>query len=126
MPNVLVTGGAGYIGSHTCKILAQRGYTPVVLDNLVHGQRANVRWGPFFHGDVADAELVGRVLDHDLGEVRLPGHRAETREFRAVEADDVVPLRARIGEGDELFRGFGRHGAGLPRPEMTIQLGGIK
>ena len=67
MPNVLVTGGAGYIGSHTCKILAQRGFTPVVLDNLVHGQRANVRWGPFFHGDVADAELVGRIVrEHDI------------------------------------------------------------
>ena len=67
MPHVLVTGGAGYIGSHTCKILAQRGFTPVVLDNLVHGQRANVRWGPFFHGDVADAELVGRIVrEHDI------------------------------------------------------------
>ncbi len=67
MPHVLVTGGAGYIGSHTCKILAQRGLTPVVLDNLVHGQRANVRWGPFFHGDVADSELVGRIVrEHDI------------------------------------------------------------
>ena len=67
MPNVLVTGGAGYIGSHTCKILAQRGFTPVVLDNLVHGKRANVRWGPFFHGDVADVELVGRIVrEHDI------------------------------------------------------------
>ncbi|HZL84771.1 MAG TPA: UDP-glucose 4-epimerase GalE [Candidatus Krumholzibacteria bacterium] len=67
MPHVLVTGGAGYIGSHTCKILAQRGFTPVVLDNLVHGHRANVRWGPFFLGDVADTELVGRIVrEHDI------------------------------------------------------------
>ncbi|MBU4378603.1 MAG: NAD-dependent epimerase/dehydratase family protein, partial [Proteobacteria bacterium] len=35
--NILVTGGAGYIGSHTCKALAARGYTPVTLDTLVNG-----------------------------------------------------------------------------------------
>ena len=60
---VLVTGGAGYIGSHTCKILEQRGFTPIVLDNLVHGHRDSVRWGPFVEGDISDAELVARVID---------------------------------------------------------------
>jgi UDP-arabinose 4-epimerase len=60
--NVLVTGGAGYIGSHACKALAAAGYTPVTLDNLVHGHRAAVRWGPFVRGEVADETLVRRVL----------------------------------------------------------------
>jgi len=62
MQHVLVTGGAGYIGSHTCKVLAQRGLTPVVLDNLVYGHREAVRWGPFQAGDIADAELVRRLV----------------------------------------------------------------
>jgi UDP-arabinose 4-epimerase len=62
MRHVLVTGGAGYIGSHTCKALARRGMQPVVLDNLVYGHRWAVRWGPFYEGDIADAELVRRIV----------------------------------------------------------------
>ena len=61
-PSVLVTGGAGYIGSHACKALAEAGYNPVTLDNLVHGHRWAVRWGPFVRGEVADEGLVRRVL----------------------------------------------------------------
>ena len=60
---VLVTGGAGYIGSHTCKALAQAGYLPVVLDNLVYGHEWAVKWGPLEKGDTGDAEFVLRVLD---------------------------------------------------------------
>jgi UDP-arabinose 4-epimerase len=61
-PSVLVTGGAGYIGSHACKALAAAGYTPVTLDNLVHGHPWAVRWGPFVRGEVADEALVRSVL----------------------------------------------------------------
>ncbi len=67
MERVLVTGGAGYIGSHTCKELARRGFVPVVLDNLMYGHRDAVRWGPLVVGDVADAELVGRLVqEHQI------------------------------------------------------------
>ena len=62
MKRVLVTGGAGYIGSHTCKLLAGRGIEPVVYDNLSHGHRDFVRWGPFVQGDVRDADTIGRTL----------------------------------------------------------------
>ncbi len=61
--NILVTGGAGYIGSHACKALAQSGYVPVTLDNLVYGHREAVKWGPFVEGDLADSELVRRTLE---------------------------------------------------------------
>ena len=47
MKNVLVTGGAGYIGSHACKALRQAGYTPVTLDNLSTGWKDAVKFGPF-------------------------------------------------------------------------------
>ena len=68
--SVLVTGGAGYIGSHTCKALAQSGYLPVTLDNLVCGHREAVRWGPFVRGDLSDQALVRRVLrDHHVAAV---------------------------------------------------------
>ncbi len=63
MQRVLVTGGAGYIGSHTAKALAEAGYEPVVLDNLSAGSRSAVRWGPMEEGDIADERLVCRVVD---------------------------------------------------------------
>ena len=68
--NILVIGGAGYIGSYMCKHLARSGYTPVVLDNLSRGYRKAVRWGPFVEGDLNDASLVARVLEaHDIAAV---------------------------------------------------------
>jgi UDP-arabinose 4-epimerase len=51
---VLVTGGAGYIGSHTCKVLAEAGHTPIVYDNLRTGHAWAVKWGPFEYGDIND------------------------------------------------------------------------
>lgn len=51
---VLVTGGAGYIGSHACKALAKAGYLPVTLDSLVYGHEWAVKWGPLVKADLAD------------------------------------------------------------------------
>ena len=62
LASILVTGGAGYIGSHTCKALALAGHTPVVLDNFSTGHRWAVRWGPLVEGDVADRALVRETL----------------------------------------------------------------
>ena len=59
---VLVTGGAGYIGSHACKALAAAGYVPVTYDNLSRGHRHAVRWGPLVEGDIADRAAVATVL----------------------------------------------------------------
>jgi UDP-glucose-4-epimerase GalE len=70
MRNVLVTGGAGYIGSHACKALSNAGYLPVALDNLCLGHRDFVRWGPLVVGDVRDRDTVLRVLgDYDIDAV---------------------------------------------------------
>src|SRR5688572_13781905 len=67
---VLVTGGAGYIGSHTAKALARAGLEPVTLDNLSTGHRWAVRWGPLVEGDLRDGVLVRQVLrDYDIGAV---------------------------------------------------------
>ncbi len=59
---VLVTGGAGYIGSHVCKALAKGGFLPVVYDNLSRGNRWAVRWGPFEYGDIGDQNRLRAVL----------------------------------------------------------------
>ena len=59
---VLVTGGAGYIGSHAAKALKEAGYMVVVYDNLVAGHREAVRYGPFVEGDITDLDGVRRAL----------------------------------------------------------------
>jgi UDP-arabinose 4-epimerase len=62
MATILVTGGAGYIGSHTCKALAHAGHTPVTYDNLSRGFQHAVKWGPLERGDILDAERLGEVI----------------------------------------------------------------
>ncbi len=67
---VLVTGGAGYIGSHIAKALAGRGMVPIVFDNLSAGHRSQVKWGPLVVGDVRDTAALDQVLaDHDIAAV---------------------------------------------------------
>lgn len=61
-PEILVTGGAGYIGSQTCKLLSQRGYTPVTVDNLVYGHEWAVKWGPLYKGELSDREFLRSVF----------------------------------------------------------------
>jgi UDP-arabinose 4-epimerase len=69
MPTVLVTGGAGYIGSHACKALAAAGYTPVTYDNLSRGFAHAVKWGPLETGDLLDRARLEAVIQR---------HRPET------------------------------------------------
>jgi UDP-glucose 4-epimerase len=62
MVNVLVTGGAGYIGSHACKVLAAAGFTPVTFDNLCTGWQDAVKFGPFAKGDLLDRARLDEVF----------------------------------------------------------------
>jgi UDP-arabinose 4-epimerase len=59
---ILVTGGAGYIGSHACKSLARAGYLPVTYDNLVYGHEWAVKWGPLERGDILDRSRLDQVI----------------------------------------------------------------
>ena len=68
--NVLVSGGAGYIGSHTCVELIEAGHTPIVIDNLCNSnpeslnrvKRITGKEVPFYEGDVRDAQLLNRIF----------------------------------------------------------------
>lgn len=59
---VLVTGGAGYVGSHCCRALASSGYVPIAYDNLTNGHSQFVKWGPFERGDIRDGARLAEVL----------------------------------------------------------------
>lgn len=64
---ILVTGGAGYIGSHTAKLLGEKGFEPVGFDNFSTGHRWAPEWGPLVRGDLADSALVRNVVkDYDI------------------------------------------------------------
>jgi UDP-glucose 4-epimerase len=59
---VLVAGGAGYVGAHTCMKLAEAGFMPVVLDNFSNGHRSFVQWGPLEEADIRDGAAVAAVF----------------------------------------------------------------
>jgi UDP-glucose-4-epimerase GalE len=61
--SVLVTGGCGYIGSHTCKLLEENGDIPVVFDNLSTGNRWAVKWGKFVQGDLRNRHSIRKALE---------------------------------------------------------------
>lgn len=67
MVSVLVTGGAGYVGSHACKLLAAKGVQPVTFDSLKNGHEEAVRWGPLIVGDVRDKVAIRKVFrQHEI------------------------------------------------------------
>lgn len=60
--NVLVTGGAGYIGSHVCQTLAQQGYHPITVDNLSRGHKDFVKWGPLHQIDISETAKISEII----------------------------------------------------------------
>jgi UDP-arabinose 4-epimerase len=62
MTRILLTGGAGYIGSHSAKRVAQAGFEPVTIDDLSTGHKWAVKWGPFIQGDIGDQKLISDVV----------------------------------------------------------------
>src|SRR4051794_21367295 len=67
---VLVTGGAGFVGSHACKALAAAGYLPITYDSLVRGHRDAVRWGPLIEAELGDgAALADAMTQHRVSAV---------------------------------------------------------
>lgn len=59
---ILIAGGAGYIGSHVCKMLAQKGYEVIVFDNLSYGYKNFIKWGEFVLGDIGDKDLLSLLF----------------------------------------------------------------
>ena len=92
--NVLVTGGAGYIGSHACKALARAGYTPVCYDDLTAGHRWAVRWGPLETGALEDGERLREVIRRYRPEAVM--HFAALAEVAVAVADPARAYRTNV------------------------------
>ncbi len=108
---VLVTGGAGYIGAHTCKRLFERGYRPVVFDNLSTGRRDFVRWGEFVCGDTRNPEdLAACFARHRFAAVI---HFAAAIEVGESAADPLKYYENNVGGTVALLQAALRRGVNL-------------
>jgi len=108
---VLVTGGAGYIGSHTCKELVRAGYAPVVYDNLCQGHRWAVRYGPLVEGDVADTAMLTDTLRATGAEAVI--HFAAHADVAESMRNPQKYFRSNVGGMISLLDAV--HAAGVPR-----------
>ena len=135
MESVLVTGGAGYIGSHVCKSLHAAGYLPVCFDNLCRGNEWAVKWGPLERGDVADTESLCDVIRRyrTVGAIHLAGYAY----IHEAENDPLSYFSNNVAGSLSLFRAVARTGIGhvvfsstcatyglaeaIPIPESQIQ-----
>lgn len=111
MPAILVTGGAGYIGSHVCQRLSQEGWLPVTLDDLSSGHREAVRWGPLYDGPIGNTGLLEEIkASHSLwGVVHLaaladvPRCQADPQKAWAVNVAGTSALKEAFGEMPFVF-----------------------
>jgi len=86
--NILVTGGAGFVGSHVCKALAKSGYRPIAFDNLERGHDWAVKWGPLEHGDLRNESDIRRVF-----EARSPSAVIHLAAYAYVGESVIDPIR---------------------------------
>jgi len=106
---VLLTGGAGYIGSTTATALEAAGHTPVVLDSLVTGAREFVAGRAFYRGDIADRALVRRVLD-EHPDIRCTVHMAARVDVPESVDRPALYYRENLGKSIELLDELARNG----------------
>ena len=110
MSAILVTGGAGYVGSHACKALAAAGYTPVAYDNLGRGHRELVRWGPLEVGDVRDGARLDEVFARHRPEAVM--HFAAFAYVGESVHEPALYYRNNVGGTLELVEAMRRAGVG--------------
>ena len=107
---VLVTGGAGYVGAHGCKALAEAGYQPVVYENLVHGHEAAVRWGPLERGELSDRVRLDAVFGRYKPQAVM--HFAAFTAVGESVADPGKYYRNNVAGSLSLFEATVAHGVG--------------
>jgi UDP-glucose-4-epimerase GalE len=126
MPSILVTGGAGFVGSHVCEALHAAGFLPVVLDDLSSGFQDFVQWGPFVQGRIGDRDLVRQICEthrpvaclHFAGLIevgRSVSHPDRFYDTNVVESIALIDTLRRCGVNSVVFSST----AAVYRAQMT-------
>lgn len=106
--HVLVVGGAGYIGSHTCKALKQKGFVPIVYDNLQSGHKWAVKYGPLVVGGLLDQKLLDQTFEMYKPEVVL--HFASSIDARASMQNPSLYYQNNVVSSLALLNTLQKHG----------------
>jgi len=99
---ILVTGGAGYIGSTICSALEDSGHTPIILDSLVTGREEFTRGRTFYHADIIDRPVVEKIF-HDHPDIQATIHCAALIVIPESVADPYKYYRENVGKSLEFF-----------------------
>ncbi len=105
--SVLVTGGAGYVGSHACKALHAAGYKPICYDNLCRGHADAARWGPLVTGDLLDTAALDAVFEQYRPETVM--HFAALTYVGESVSDPLAYFRTNVGGSVSLLEAMRRH-----------------
>ncbi len=111
MDTVLVTGGAGFVGSHACKALAAAGWQPIVYDDLSTGHADLVRWGPLEPGDIGDAAALDAVFARHRPAAVM--HFAASSLVGASMTDPAATYRHNVAGTLTLLETMVRHGVSV-------------
>ncbi|HSD54750.1 MAG TPA: UDP-glucose 4-epimerase GalE [Burkholderiales bacterium] len=123
MSTILVTGGAGYVGSHACKALAAAGHAPVAYDNLSRGHREFARWGALEVGDIRDSTRLDEVFArHRIDAVM---HFAAFAYVGESVEQPALYYRNNVGGTLELLEAMRRAGVGLMVFSSTCSTYGV-
>lgn len=110
MKRVLVTGGAGYVGSHACKAFARAGWEVFTFDNLSRGWREAVQWGPLIEGDLLDPAALDRAMGQ--ADPDIVAHFAAFAYVGESMAEPAMYYRNNVGGSLNLLDAMGRAGVG--------------
>lgn len=108
MKRILVTGGAGYVGSHACKAFARAGYEVFTFDNLSRGWREAVKFGPLIEGDLLDPAALDRAMAE--AEPDIVAHFAAFAYVGESMAEPATYYRNNVAGSLNLLDAMGRHG----------------
>lgn len=108
MKRILVTGGAGYVGSHACKAFARAGYEVFTFDNLSRGWREAVKFGPLIEGDLLDPAALDRAMAE--AEPDIVAHFAAFAYVGESMAEPAMYYRNNVAGSLNLLDAMGRHG----------------
>lgn len=125
--NILVVGGAGYVGSHVSKALAKQGYQPIVYDNLSAGHEWAVKWGPLEVGHLADRDVLSSILEkyrpaavmHFAGLLSVGESVADPSKYYRHNVVDTLALLDAMREASVLNIVFSSSAAVYGAPETT-------